>query len=281
MPDKIFVSNEFRLTHRNSARLRLDIEAQPDFIFIFLANGKVSFRLDEEETVFPSSAVLILNSGIRANINGTSVETITLNLSPAYVLDCAVRAKLVSRDARITFRSTLIENNSRIIRLFENIIEELKEKEAGQEIIVSALIEQLVVYLLRHHANVQRSNELELTRVGLVDRRIRRAVELMHAQLDRELSTEELAAAAYLSPFHFSRLFKKLTGATPHAYHSNLRISQAQILLAETDLSITQIAARVGYSSSSHFTKAFRQSTGLTPKEFRRALVTSSTTNRT
>lgn len=274
MSDKIFICSQFKLIHRNVPRLRFDIEAQPDFVFVFLSKGKAKLCVVDDEKTFVPSSVLILNSGTKANIYGTSIETITLNLSPAYLLDCAIQAKLITNDARITFRSNLIEKHPRITRLFEDIIEELKEKEVGQEIIIAALIEQLTVYLLRHHANVQRSNELELTRVGLVDRRIRRAVELMHAQLDRELSIDELAAAAYLSPFHFSRLFKKLTGTSPHAYLASLRISRAQTLLAETDLSITQIASRVGYSSSSHFTKAFRQTTGLTPRAFRNALLT-------
>lgn len=273
MPDKIFIGSQFKLIYRNAQRLRLEIEAQPDFVFVFLLNGKASLKIETEEKLFTPLSFLIVNSGVSANIAGTSVETITLNLSPVYVLDCAIRAKLVRSDARIIFHSNLIENSSRIERLFEDILEELNEAEAGQEIIITALIEQLVIYLLRRHANVQRSSELELTRAGLIDRRIRRAVELMHAQLDRELSIEELAAAAYLSPFHFARLFKKLTGASPHAYLASLRISRAQNLLAETDFSITQIASRVGYSSSSHFTKAFRQMTGLTPSEFRSALL--------
>ncbi|MCA1613515.1 MAG: AraC family transcriptional regulator [Acidobacteria bacterium] len=114
---------------------------------------------------------------------------------------------------------------------------------------------------------------MELSRVGIVDRRVRRAVELMHAHMDRELPLEELAAAAYLSPFHFARLFKKVTGTSPHAYLAALRIGRAQTLFAATDASVTEIAARVGYSSPSHFTKAFRQSTGLTPRAFRAALV--------
>ncbi len=80
-------------------------------------------------------------------------------------------------------------------------------------------------------------------------------------------------AAAYLSPFHFARLFKKLTGASPHAYLATLRVARAQTLLAETDLNVTEISARVGYGSPSHFTKAFRQATGLTPRAFRNALV--------
>jgi AraC family transcriptional regulator len=95
----------------------------------------------------------------------------------------------------------------------------------------------------------------------------------MHARLDRELPLEELAGAAYLSPFHFARLFKKATGTSPHAYLAALRIERAQQLLASTALSVTEIGSRVGYQSPSHFGKAFRQATGLTPRAFRSALV--------
>jgi AraC family transcriptional regulator len=95
----------------------------------------------------------------------------------------------------------------------------------------------------------------------------------MHAQLDQDLSLKTLAAASYLSPFHFARLFKKVTGATPHTYLAAIRVNKAQLLLADTQLSITQVGAKVGYLSSSHFTKAFRNATGTTPREFRKALV--------
>jgi AraC family transcriptional regulator len=91
--------------------------------------------------------------------------------------------------------------------------------------------------------------------------------------MNRELPLEEIAAAAFLSPFHFARLFKKLTGASPHAYLATLRVARAQALLAETDLSISEVSERVGYSSPSHFTKAFRQATGLAPRAYRAALV--------
>jgi AraC family transcriptional regulator len=95
----------------------------------------------------------------------------------------------------------------------------------------------------------------------------------MHAHMHRDLALEEIASAAHLSPFHFARLFKKLTGATPHAYLAGLRATRAQALLAETDLPVTEVGARVGYMSSSHFARAFRQATGLSPRAYRKALV--------
>ncbi|HST52281.1 MAG TPA: AraC family transcriptional regulator [Pyrinomonadaceae bacterium] len=194
-------------------------------------------------------------------------------LSPVFVLDCATRARLTRSDSVVTFRAPAVAGDARLARLASDLAEELLDEDAGQELVVAALVEQTLVHLLRRHANVRRSEQVELSRAGLVDRRIRLAVELMHAQLSRELSLEEIASAAHLSPFHFARLFKKLTGATPHAYLANLRAARAQTLLAATDLSVTEVGARVGYMSSSHFAKAFRQSTGLSPRAFRKALI--------
>ncbi len=131
----------------------------------------------------------------------------------------------------------ILERENRLFQLSNSLAAELTEEHAGREIVVAALIEQIVVHLLRHHSNMRRSDELELSRVGLVDRRIRRSIELMQAQLDQDLSLREIAAASCLSPFHFARLFKKLTGTTPHSYLASLRTTRAQLMLAETDYS--------------------------------------------
>jgi AraC family transcriptional regulator len=130
-----------------------------------------------------------------------------------------------------------------------------------------------LVHVLRNYSQPRLSDQLELSRAGLIDRRIRRSIELMHTQLDQDLTLKALAAASYLSPFHFARLFKKLTGSTPHNYLAGIRATRAQLLLADTELSITEVGAQVGYLSASHFTKAFRIATGTTPREFRKGLI--------
>jgi AraC family transcriptional regulator len=153
------------------------------------------------------------------------------------------------------------------------IADELSSEEPGKEAFLTSLMEQLTINLLRRYTDVRLSSELELSRVGLIDRRVRRAVELMHGNMDRDLSLREIAAAANVSAFHFTRLFKKVIGTTPHAYLGTLRIEQAKLLLADSDLSVTEIGGRVGYPNPSHFTRAFRDATGLSPRAFRSALV--------
>lgn len=273
--DKIFVHEHYAIHYRRASRAQwTGGEAHPAYAALFVLNGAMRWQAGERFGELRESGLLVAAPGESVHARGARVETLALSLAPAFVLDCAVRARLTRDDARITFSAQAIEHDPRLARLAHDMADELRAAETGHELIVAALIEQILIQLLRRYASIRRTDELELSRAGLVDRRIRRAVELMHAHLAEELPLEDLAAAAYLSPFHFARLFKKLTGLPPHAYLAALRIERARMLLATTDLSITEISARVGYANSSHFGKAFRQFNGLTPRAFRSALTT-------
>ncbi|HVF49898.1 MAG TPA: helix-turn-helix domain-containing protein [Pyrinomonadaceae bacterium] len=291
--DKVYAHAHYTIHYRSARRMRWHSTSRPLYAALFLLEGRLRWSAGEDVArgadtegagggsqtpvaggELERGGALFVNPGETARVAGERAESLSLSLAPAYVLDCAVRARLTRADARITFRASVVSPlDERLVRLARDLADELLEETTGQELVVAALIEQLVVQLLRRQTNIRRSDELELSRVGLIDRRIRRAVELMHAHLDRDLPLEEIAAAAHLSPFHFARLFKKLTGAAPHAYLAALRAARAQTLLAETDLSIIEVGARVGYSSPSHFAKAFRHAHGLSPRAFRAALV--------
>ena len=272
--DRVFLRPQFSIHYRRAARTRWTSEARADYAALFLLGGTLRCRVDSEAAELKHAGALLLGPGTAASAAADrTAEHLEVTFAPAYVLDCAARAGMTAAGAGINFRTHFARDDERLARLARDLADELTSAEAGQEVVIAALVEQLLVHLLRRHANARRADEMELSRAGLVDRRIRRAVELMHAHLDRDLPLEEIAAEAHLSPFHFARLFKKLAGATPHAYLANLRAARARSLLAETDLSVTQVGARVGYASPSHFAKAFRQATGLTPREFRAALV--------
>ena len=98
----------------------------------------------------------------------------------------------------------------------------------------------------------------------------------MHDNCGREFALAEIAASVFVSEFHFARLFKKITGTAPHAYLAAIRIERARKLLAETDLALTEIGAKVGYNSQSHFTKIFREATGFTPHQYRESIIRNS-----
>jgi AraC-like DNA-binding protein len=84
------------------------------------------------------------------------------------------------------------------------------------------------------------------------------------------LSLADIARSAFLSRFHFSRVFRDAIGVSPGRFLSAVRIYQAKRLLASTSLSVTEISLAVGYNSLGSFTNRFTESVGTSPTRFRR-----------
>lgn len=107
-------------------------------------------------------------------------------------------------------------------------------------------------------------------RGGLAPGARRRVIELLHARLAEDVSLDELAVEAQLSPFHFARMFKQSMGVPPRVYLTQLRIERVCKLLKETDASITQIALEVGYSSNQVLARVFLKHRQMSPSDYRR-----------
>ena len=271
--NRFFLRPQFSIYYRRLHRFQWSTDGVSDYGVLFLLDGTLIYDSESGDATLEPRQSLLFAPGRSISATGKNVESLVVTFAPAYIVDYAVRAHLVGGGSAPTFSSTAIDQDKRLTQLLADLADELAHEEVGKDIVIAALTEQVAVHLLRQHSKMRRSDELELSRVGLIDRRIRRAVEFMQTHLAQELPLKEIAAASYLSPYHFARLFKRITGLTPHNYLANIRIEQARHLLGTSDLSINAIATRVGYDSQSHFAKVFRAATGLTPKEFRNAAI--------
>jgi AraC-like DNA-binding protein len=268
--NRFFVSTDFSVHYRKAKQLLWQNQSSSGYGLLTTLNGQLEYAVDDNHSSLGSSESVVLEPNTNITAKGHQVELVLLTFSASLVIQHAAAMRLIPPKSIVTFTREHINGDQKLDALLVEFVSELAAEKPGKEIVMRALVEQALVHILRNYSTPRLSEELELSRVGLVDRRIRRSVELMHTQLDQDLTLKALAAASYLSPFHFARLFKKLTGASPHNYLAGIRASRAQLLLADTDLSVTEIGARVGYLSGSHFTKAFRLATGTTPREFRK-----------
>ena len=87
--------------------------------------------------------------------------------------------------------------------------------------------------------------------------------------LDQPLTLEDLAKCASLSPYYFSRVFKRETGYTPHEYLVNARVNAAKFYLKTTGLPSKEIAYRCGFASESSFCTVFKRTVHMTPQSYR------------
>ena len=104
--------------------------------------------------------------------------------------------------------------------------------------------------------------------------RIRKVCDLIEDGLGEDLALDTLAAEARMSSWHFLRVFRRATGATPHLYVLQRRLARARRLL-EAGESLAEVAAATGFSDQSHLTNRFRRTYGVTPAVFRLAVAES------
>lgn len=277
--NRFFVSPDYSVYYRRAKHLHWQNQASAGYSLLAVLDGQLEYTVDGTQNRLSRSTSVVFEPNVSVTATGTHAELLFLTFSASLVLQHAATMHLIPPKSTVTFARSELNSDQRLDALLAQFAVELADDRPGKEIVMRALIEQVLVHILRNYSQPRLSDHLELSRVGLVDRRIRRSVELMHTQLDQDLTLRALAAASYLSPFHFARLFKKLTGSTPHHYLAGIRANRAQLLLAETELSVTEVGAQVGYLSASHFTKAFRLATGTTPREFRKGLISRNNNN--
>lgn len=98
--------------------------------------------------------------------------------------------------------------------------------------------------------------------------RVQRVVDYLVAHLDDTLDLETLARVAWLSPYHFHRIYRGLLGETVNETVRRLRLQRAALDLLDRELSIQRTARRAGYASQAAFTRAFRAEYGEPPARY-------------
>ncbi|MDY4742981.1 MAG: AraC family transcriptional regulator, partial [Lachnospira sp.] len=102
------------------------------------------------------------------------------------------------------------------------------------------------------------------------DDRIQEALVYVESNLKNGPSIEDTAKHVSLSPSHFSRLFRDITGTSYSDYVSEVRLEHAAIMLELGEKNINKIAESLGLSSGNYLCNIFKKKYGLTPSQFRK-----------
>ncbi len=144
----------------------------------------------------------------------------------------------------------------------KEILEQYKTGKTIQE----AAISSTLTGLLHSFLTGPSQQENRFSRAAVIER----SRSYISEHFASQLSLEELAGQAGLSPYHFTRVFSEETGMTPHQYLIAARISAAKMeLRTPASPTVKEIAFKCGFNSESSFCSTFRKWEGMTPKEYR------------
>lgn len=194
---------------------------------------------------------------------------------PVTTLGIMFDEELVSKSLFLSIPSVRVCSNDMIANIggqkrtcvekyFENILSEesSENKLFMSELYISGLIECIIIELFR--ALTESNSET------ISDDAANRSLMYIHSHYAEDITLSSLAKEVHMSPNYLSSYFKNAIGKNFKDYLIELRIKHAGRLLANTNLSVTDICFSCGFSSYAHFIRTFRTRHGVTPLEFRK-----------
>ena len=203
--------------------------------------------------------------------DGSGPETVVL--CGAYLLDQARAHPLLSEVPPVLHLPAHLQQHSSLRAAVQLLGSELDHPQAGMGAIVPALLDTLLLYILRGWFE-RRSNDEDASgwAAALSDPAIASALSAIHHDLTHPWTVEELGVRAGLSRAAFARRFTAMIGQPPLAYLTWWRMTTAARLLRQSDAPLRVVARQAGYSSEIAFSAAFKREYGVAPGQYRRYL---------
>lgn len=188
-------------------------------------------------------------------------DMISVRLAPGLVASTAEALSLPNDLApRIGARDPLVEH---VVRA---LMAELEAPAPAGRIYADGLAVALATRLLQNFATVGMAGRQTLSKP-----QVRRIVDFIEANLEADLTLEQLAEVVGVSIPHLTTLFRRTMGQSVHAYVMERRVQRARDLLLKHEMSIAEVALETGFSHQSHLARWMRRLLGVTPSEVLRA----------
>lgn len=236
------------------AHYRVRRDHYDSFLLLYVVRGSGYVHMGDRRTVIGEGNIVLLDC-YQPHIYGTDSGWDILwvhfdgKLARGYFEQIALNQNCL----------VLLPDPYSIKRALEKIYRMFHHERRAREAVVSKYIVNILTELLVFEAEPSESSAS-----GMED-----VLTYIAQNLDQPLTLETLAKSAALSPYYFSRVFKRETGYTPHEYLIHARVNAAKFYLKTTALPGKEIAFRCGFSSESSFCTIFKRVADLTPQAYR------------
>ena len=192
-----------------------------------------------------------------------SARDVAFKRTVLYFTDDAILSSKLRE--RIKTASGLYHPDSKIAGQVRTLLSALLNEEASEDIFSEearkALLNSLLITVLR---------SVEVAKKPEMKSRISKVIEYIESNYTSDIKLKDLATEFYTSEYYLCREFKKYTNKTIVQYINAIRIMHSQVLIMETNKSLTEIASLTGFSSLTHFNRTFSGIIGMSPSAFRK-----------
>ncbi|AWP27384.1 AraC family transcriptional regulator [Paenibacillus sp. Cedars] len=249
------------------------------FEIIYMRQGHAVFHIDTTPYPVQAGDVIIipggsLHVGYALEDGDVSFDCLVVNASLFNeFLHDPIHARYVApfMEGRLRFPVKPAESQpacADCYPMLDEIIDELDSRRPAYQLIVKSKLYTLFVLLSRIFSPVQLA-EKTVEPYFMNRDRYKQLIHRIESSIGEKLSVEDAAAQLGLNPFHFCKMFKRLTGRTFVDFVNLTRMNEAEKLLRERTWTITEIAGIVGCSNPNYFTKLYKQYKGMTPSQAR------------
>jgi AraC family transcriptional regulator len=183
------------------------------------------------------------------------------------ISDAALTAASDGASGEVELRRTDNLVDARLGGLVEAVNAERIAGFPSGRLFLDSVEQALAVALVDGYAVRHRS--MRTHRGGLGSARLRRIKEFVYAKMEDEFNLCEMAQSVELSTAHFSRMFRKSTGESPHHFVLRHRVEYAKEMLRAAEARILDVAVACGFKTQQHFARVFRRMCGVSPTEYR------------
>lgn len=228
----------------------------------FIVSGKGQFLIQDQ--VFPVD----VNNLVIINPNVAHTEA-SLNAQPLEYIVLGIDGIELATEENSNGQFCILDHfeSVDISSCLRNILREMELKNTGYMDICQAYMEILIIRLMRN-TDLAVQVQPQVISGNSQCAAVRRYIDL---HFKETLTLEQLSEEAHMNKYYLSHAFKREYGISPINYMISRRIDESKYLLAETDLSMSQIAQLLGFSSLSYFSQVFRKIHGSSPMEFRQS----------
>ncbi|KKI90379.1 AraC family transcriptional regulator [Bacillus sp. SA1-12] len=162
----------------------------------------------------------------------------------------------------------VLKDTNDIYHTLKNLVLELDKKESDNDIMIQLQLAQLFIQMARIAAEEKKETHAH----HQVNVYVKKTIEFLHHHYDCDIQVKDIGHAVNLHPGYLHRIFKQQTNTTLMEYLTSLRMEKAKMLLADTEIPVTEICFYIGINSRQYFSALFKKHTNKTPLEFRKSV---------